>query len=129
MSPNHPFAYYIQRGDFMEVVMSVVLCFFAVYGFFQILYNIACKIAKSDLCIPEKKHILICVDKNTDKLEGYIRYISMQENMDKIILLCNPECKNNPESKKLIDIICSEFDEAEVMNITEYNDYISSLMN
>ena len=107
----------------MEVVMSIILCFFAVYGVFQILYNIACKISKSELCFPQKMHRVIFADKNADKLEGYIRYLALREEKEKIIII--PAFDNDDaEGSRLIEILCAEFDNVDSMTLEEYAKYI-----
>lgn len=110
----------------MELILSLILCFFAVYGIFQLLYDIACKTAKSDLTVPKQKHIAINANANPESLESYIRYLSFNENGTEIILLYTDDA--SLETKKLIELLCAEFDEVNAFTADEYKNYISDFI-
>lgn len=101
-----------------------MLCFFAVCGIFHILYTISLCVAKSDMCIPEKSHKVIYGIENAENLESYIRYISMKDDSEKIILVSDTDDSESNEKYTLLLKLCKEFSNTELMTYNEYFKYI-----
>lgn len=76
------------------------------------------------MCIPEKSHKVIYGIKNVEKLESYIRYISMKDDSEKIILVSDTDGSEANEKNALLFELCKEFSNIELMTYDEYFKYI-----
>ena len=105
----------------MEIVLSVLICFLSVYGIFQLLYNVACYISKGGAVNPDDIHMVIPVTNKSCNIEAYIRYLSIKEDVENVILL---NMADDAEILNTIYILASEFDFVEIMSYDEYIDYV-----
>ncbi len=110
----------------MEVFMAILVCFLAVYGVFQLLYNIAVTLSKSDKTKLNHIHRLITVSDDIEGLEAYIRSVELTIKEGEFIILLN--CTNNDIAQRYLDIIKEDFSYVKVMLPDEYEEYIDKLI-
>lgn len=121
---NHPFAYYIQRGDFMDIIISIIMCFLSVYGVFQIIYNFALYLTKNNKTTPMFSHYLAVADDTSTEIEAYVRSLALKmDKNDKVIIITNCE---SPEIIEMLLLLEGEYDFIVLMSPEEYINYIDS---
>ncbi len=107
----------------MNIVLSVIICFFTAYGVFQLLYSFACIMTKGRGKIQRRVHRLVPVTDDAKDIEGYVRYLALRDNDENVILL------NMAEDKDVLNImrmLMAEFDFVYVMTPYEYAEYVTS---
>ena len=121
---NHPFAYYIQRGDFMDIVISIIMCFLSVYGVFQIIYNFALYLTKNNKTTPIFVHYLVVADDTSTEIEAYVRSLALKmDKNDRVIIVTACE---SPEIIEMLLLLEGEYDFITLMSPEEYMEYIDS---
>ncbi len=106
----------------MELIISIIVCVLSVYGAFQMIYNFAVYLAKSEKANPVFSYYVVAFEDVEEEAEEYVRSHALTvEKDDEIIILYN-EATN--EALQLFDIIASEFNFVRFMSFEEYQDYI-----
>lgn len=105
----------------METILSIIVCFFAVYGVFRLLYKCVYYYYDVKKLKTKLSHQLIVIDDNAENLEAYLRAANMKE--EEVVII---DISTKPETKKLLTLIESEFSNVRVMTSDEYYLYISN---
>ena len=106
----------------MDILMSIVMCFLAVYGVFQIIYNFALYLTRNNKTQPIFSHYILVADDNSTEIEAYIRSLALKMNKnDKVILITT--CKSE-EIKKILLLLERKYDFISLMEPEEYITYI-----
>ena len=109
----------------MEIFMSVLVCFLAAYGTFQILFNFAVSFSTSNKIKMCPGHQLIIIKDDCESLEAYLRSVEMKiEDGDLVILL---NCSEDTNILKLLEILEGSFAFVRVMMPEEYIEYTKGL--
>lgn len=108
----------------MEIILSLIICFLAVYGLFKIIYGLAFALYKTDKTTAKYKNIVVGVDDNSQNIEGYIRAMSLKEEGTEIIIV---DYSDKKDTKKFLKLIAGEFSFVTVTNPDEYAEYIKSV--
>lgn len=100
----------------MNTILFIILCFFALYGAFNAVYELLfCGIKPEYDSVHIFKTMII---DDFDKAEEYIRYCSAKgERGENIVILCR---KDDRETKKEAYILSNQFDFVTVLNKDEY---------
>ncbi len=107
----------------MEIIVSLLVCFLAVYGVFKLLCAIAAFFLNEKCIKAEFMHDLIAIDDNSENIENYIRAKEIKEDGRDLIIL---DHSTNEEMKKLLAIFENNFCFVKVMSESEYIDYITN---
>lgn len=105
----------------MDIIISIVICFLSVYGIFQLLYNIACKMPKPPKTAKINSHRVVVADDNSNWIEGYVRVMAMQEEEERLFIINKSE---NAEMTEILDILSAEFSFVEPVSAEEYIKYM-----
>ena len=108
----------------MEIVISLIVCFLAVYGVFKLLCAISFLVLDEKNVRAEFIHELVAVNDDSENIEGYIRAKEAKEERRELIIL---DYSKKEETKMLLSILEKEFSFVRVMNNAEYIDYISRI--
>ena len=104
----------------MEIILSVLVCFLAVYGVFKLLYKVVYYYYDLNKVRPKFHHTVIALNDDCENIEAYVRAAVMREEEDIIIL----DYSRMADTKKLLKIIDSEFYFVTVMTPEQYITYI-----
>ncbi len=104
------------------MIITILICFFAAYGVFQLLYAFACYMTRGKGRIHKAVHRLVPVTDDTSDIEGYIRYLAIRDNSENVILL---NMTDDIETIKLMRLLTAEFDFVYIMSVEEYLEYIN----
>lgn len=106
----------------MDILISVFMFFFALYGVIQLLYNLALFFAKGKDMDFTAVHKVIFVDDNSYNLENYVRYYALNGDGENFILINKAY---NDEIIKEAEILACEFNFVQVMEEDAYLKFIS----
>ncbi len=116
----------MQRGDFMEILMSILVCFFALYGVFQLFYNISLYLSSNTKIKTGHIHRLVIIDDKCEDVEAYVRFAGESIKDGELIILLN--CSNRAEISNLIYTLENSFNYVKVMTHEEYYNYINEII-
>lgn len=108
----------------MEIFLSIIICFLAVYGVFRLIYAITLFLLDSKKFEPKSSHRLIAVNDHSSNIEGYLRALAIREEGENIIILDHTK---SDEMQQILQILEGEFGFITVMDNAQYIDYINSL--
>lgn len=107
----------------MDIFISIIICFLAVYGVFRLIYGIALFLSDGKKFKPKLRHEVVVVDDSSKDVEAYVRSIAMREEGQSLVII--NRCQSE-EMQQLLQIICGEFGFVAVMTDEEYTEYIKS---
>lgn len=107
----------------MEIILSLLACFLAVYGVFKLLCAITAFFLNEKCVKAEFMHDLIAINDNSENIESFVRAKEIKEEGRDLIIL---DYSENDETKRLLSIIENNFRFVKVMNEGEYIDYITN---
>lgn len=111
-----------QRGDFMEIFTTLVICFLSVYGTFQLLYNISVKVSTNK--IPsDKLHSVLIIDDSADA-ECYIRNLLLKRTEEEVFIL---NLSENNDTARILEILCYEYPRIKITKKDDYIEYINNI--
>lgn len=101
--------------------LSIIFCFFAAFGVFQVLYAFACYMTRGKGDVHKEVHRLVPITNDMNDIEGYIRYLALKDNEENVILL---NMTDDVETIRLMRLLAAEFEFVYIMTKDEYIEYI-----
>ncbi|MGN0179677.1 MAG: hypothetical protein ACI4DY_09605 [Monoglobaceae bacterium] len=106
----------------MEAVIGVIVCFFAIYGVFSILYDCIEKAAEPKKTAQISVHRVLFVGKEAGDAEAYLRCAALKEDLADTIII---SCFDGEEEERALKLLTSQFGFAACMTVKEYTAFVN----
>lgn len=112
----------VKRGDCMNILISTVICFLAVYGALQLLIKLMTASRDRNKSVVQQAHIVLSVKNQEDTIENMIRAIAWDPRSGEVVAI---DLGSDDETPEILNRLEQEYSFLHCMNKEEYIDYIS----
>lgn len=106
----------------MEAVISVIICFFTIYGVFSILYDCIERASEPKETSEISVHRVVFVGKDTGDAEAFLRCAALKEDLTDTIII---SCCDREEEECAVKLLASQFGFATCMTVNEYTAFVN----